>query len=828
MLSALSKRRVHAFSIWNSLRIKSRRLVVAFSHTNDVACRHLCAWIYGRWMVSVAKCRDMGRAFGRVKHTSDGLCERQIFGRWLGEVKRRIFLRTSSNKLRTRNEQKQSDRVCAIVFATLEDYIKQRKFRKLQSYDDTLLDCRLCVVNVMRRVLLKRVALKLLQQWARFTRHGPSSMLQIKKSVPEWVLVEVRLNFLTQHLPQSGHDLRASVQDECLISLRHALRLASADSDALNNVLQVLDMDSRKNTAVIKISRVESLGSPVSLANHIVHVLSQRRAMVLHQGVSYQIDSARICQSFFVKLHRWWLVRGRALMRAWRMHTVKLQRLRKEQAVAARKSCAQSTRRIFANWYHFVEHEATRRLVVLAALSSTLRKLLWQSLRCWHSFLTVSRLANQRCKKACALGRSSIQHKSFKGWYAYCNERRSKDYIARIVVNEWTSSQMRMLNQNFSGWMNFARKMISLQTSVLLMAQRGLIRQSAAVVRRALLTWRAHTAGTVRGRWRNFGIGQISHAVHANKLMIIHRFVLQSVRFSFMHWAIRSIECRPLERLVASHRLRHRKALLVTVFDVLCDNRTKICHHRSVIKVHDKRKRTRSTFHLMQNWKLTTTNSLQRTLFYNSELRLHKIARVAASWRAAIKHQIRLASVFLNSRRRFCAKMIRVWKVLLDRQDRMVASLAHKLQAQQNKIAIRWLERWNYIARHVHRLQILYENLAARDDHRRRQAVAHAWRGLVHRRRHFDYVLSHLRQRYRLARLRRHLVALHLAYRHPALVRRALLLVAGQMHGSRWRRLAANVMHSWFAHARSTRMLVAKATRVMAMVEVCRVHLQDD
>lgn len=104
------------------------------------------------------------------------------------------------------------------------------------------------------------------------------------------------------------------------------------------------------------------------------------------------------------------------------------------------------------------------------------------------------------------------------------------------------------------------------------MCQRVLVRLEAAINRRALIGWRAHTEASLRRRWQNLGVSemrwqnlgvsQMSSAVDCNRLTMIDRFVLSSLRFSFMRWGMRIKESRPFARLVESQRKRHAKQLV--------------------------------------------------------------------------------------------------------------------------------------------------------------------------------------------------------------------------------------------------------------------------
>jgi hypothetical protein len=204
------------------------------------------------------------------------------------------------------------------------------------------------------------------------------------------------------------------------------------------------------------------------------------------------------------------------------------------------------------------------------------------------------------------------------------------------------------------------------------MSERVLVRLDMHVMRRALVSWRAHTKGTLAGRWRNFGLAQISHAVHVNKVMIVDHFILQSMRFSFIRWALCTVQSRPLERLVVSQLKRHSRALLTFAFDVLSDHRASRYFSGRAILINDTRKKTRTLFCVLEHWKLATGYGRQTAMFFVRELRLRKVSKMIRGWSLIIKAQDRLAFFVVKNGRRLCSKMLRLWKELLSRQDRLV------------------------------------------------------------------------------------------------------------------------------------------------------------
>jgi len=659
---------IMAFNKWNSRYFTARSLAISYSRVRDAHAKILRAQTLLAW-AAVVKIQD---AFCVVMDKSDGIREREVFGRWLNQVRRSLFLHHSGTKLQSRFETRRKVRLCTNVLATLRETVNNRKFSELRTFDDTLVDYKHRVVRVMRMVCLKRFAGRLLRRWAELRE---KNKLFITKLEPEWVLVQVWLRISAEQLAQHALELRSGVQEECLLAIRqYDYRLnTSKGRDALDAAIQILDIDIQKKVAVVKVGRVKNWSaSPHIIANYMVRGLSIRQAAVVPERVTIHVDRAQVSQSFFVKLHRWWLIRGRRLLRAWSGLVGTRHRLRLQELVRTKKLRTRKARVTLCLWLNYAQHQSHRHAVLLGALTSTLRRLLLASFRCWYRTWKGACVAQHTCKRAVAKGRVAVQYPLFRAWYWFCDQRRGKDDVARIVIQEWTNAQTSVQRKHFNGWRQRARDRVSLARSIHVMSERVLVRLDMHVMRRALVSWRAHTKGTLAGRWRNFGLAQISHAVHVNKVMIVDHFILQSMRFSFIRWALCTVQSRPLERLVVSQLKRHSRALLTFAFDVLSDHRASRYFSGRAILINDTRKKTRTLFCVLEHWKLATGYGRQTAMFFVRELRLRKVSKMIRGWSLIIKAQDRLAFFVVKNGRRLCSKMLRLWKELLSRQDRLV------------------------------------------------------------------------------------------------------------------------------------------------------------
>jgi hypothetical protein len=780
-------------------------------------------------------------------------------------------LRNSGTKLQSRCEARRKVGLCANVLATLRETVNNRKLRELRTYDDTLVDYKYRVARIMRMVFLKRFASRRLRRWAELRK---KNKLFITKLEPEWVLVQVWLRMPADHLAKYALELRSGVQEECLLAIRqYDYRLNTPKGhDALDAAIQILDIDIQKKVAIVKVGRVQNwTASPRIIANYMVRGLSIRQAAVVPEGVTIHVDRAQVAQSFFVKLHRWWLIRGRRLLRAWSGLVGTRHRLRLQELVRTKKLRTRKARVTLGLWLNYAQHQSHRHAVLLGALTSTLRRLLLRSFRCWHRTWKAACVAQHTCKRAVAKGRAAAQYPFFRAWYWFCDQRRGKDDVKRIVIQEWTNAQTRVQREQFDGWRQRARDRVSLARSVHVMSERVLVRLDMHVMRRALVSWRAHTKGTLTGRWRNFGLAQISHAVHVNKVMIVDHFILQSMRFSFIRWALRTVQSRPLERLVVSQSKRHSRALLTLAFDVLSNHRASRYFGGRAILIHEMRKKTRTLFRVLEHWNLVTRYGRQTEAFFVRELRLRKISKMICGWSLIVKAQERLAFFVVKNGRRLCSKMLRLWKELLSRQDRLVnrtrthtqthaytheraharasartrmhtpallaalyrragilisfptpqvESQARRIHVHRHRITTRYLENWRCSAAHLYRLRSLFDAVAARDKRNRCNTFAHAWRRRVKLKKRLIFVLSLLQRRRTLKILRQVLQTMHVAHKHPPLLRRAVLLVVGQMNATRCRHLAFRIFGSWRVSTRVHKVWAINFARIQQSSQV--------
>jgi hypothetical protein len=651
---------IMAFNKWISRYFTARSLIISYSRIRDAHAKNLRAQTLLAW-AAVVKTQD---AFCVVMDKSDGICERKVFGRWLNQVRRSLFLRNSGTKLQSRCEARRKVGLCANVLATLRETVNNRKFSELRTYDDALVDYKYRVVRILRMVFLKRFASRLLRRWAELRK---KNKLFITKLEPEWVLVHVWLQIAADHLAKHALELRSGVQEECLLAIRqYDYRLNTPKGrDALDAAIQILDIDIQKKVAIVKVGRVQNWSaSPHIIANYMVRGLSIRQAAVVPEGVTMHVDRAQVAQSFFVKLHRWWLIRGRRLLRAWSGLVGTRHRLRLQELVRTKILRNRKARVTLGLWLNYAQHQSHRHAVLLGALTSTLRRLLLRSFRSWYRTWKAARVAQHTCKRAVEKGRAAVQYPFFRAWYWFCDQR--------MVIQEWTNAQTRVQREQFDGWRQRARDRVLLARSVHVMSERVLVRLDMHVMRRALVSWRAHTKGTLTGRWRNFGLAQVSHAVHVNKVMIVDHFILQSMRFSFIRWALRTVQSRPLERLVVSQSKRHSRALLTLAFDVLSKHRASRYFGGRAILNHDMRKNSRTLFRVLEHWKLVTRYGRQTAAFFVGELRLRKISKMICGWSLIIKAQERLAFFVVKNGRRLCSKVLWLWKELLSRQDRLV------------------------------------------------------------------------------------------------------------------------------------------------------------
>ena len=772
------------------------------------------------WAADFGTNRAIYKAYGAVKNTFQGICERKAFGSWLLETKRRIYVRNTGERLKSRKQLNSIARMRADGLSAFEESITRRKFHKLHSFDDVIDNYQYRVANVIRNICVKRAVVKQLKGWIDYWRHGPSSQLYVPKLEPGCTFTEIRLTFPAQLSFQETLQIRTVLRDECLLALRHAHRLSNTSYDALDEAIQILDLDVAKQTAIVKIRRVDRLGSPVSLANQMVRALCQRTATITYEGVWCRVDGAHVRQSQLIKLPRWWCIRGRNLLRQWSTLVVTIRSARHQQAVCNRKSMARRSRRSLALWALQAQQTVLKRKRLLTALMRSLHRFLLRYFPRFYHQCQACRVATQRYKKANTLGAAILLRSALSVWVCFCTNRRGQEGNARAIVKEWSSAQMRGQCQMLEGWRQYARRRAVLRMAVDQMSDRVLVRLDTTTNRRALFAWRAHTQGTLRGRRKNLGMAHILHAVHVNKMMIVDRFVLQSVRFLFIRWAMCRIEARPFARLLASQRKRQRTRLHNLAFDLWRDRLALHCFHDRAILTHDLHKQSRRLFSTIRHWGLTTKYAMKVATFFIVEFYLWRLGRLVAYWRHHVRCQSRLRVFIVRYHRRLSARILQAWKALLTCQDRVGSILAARLHAHINTLAKRVLQRWHLEALYMYRMRILTINFINRVRRQRCIAVARAWRNSVQRTYHVHAVFLHMRTRHRLSTLRCILEQLRTLRRYPPIVRRSIAVVVGHMDASRHRILAASVLRSWRVRCRCARKLVTAGGRLVTLLQV--------
>jgi len=410
------------------------------------------------WAADFGTNRAIYKAYGAVKNTFQGICERKAFGSWLLETKHRIYVRNTGERLKSRNQLKSIARMRADGLSAFEESVTRRKesvtrrkFHKLHSFNDVFDNYQYRVANVIRKICVEREVVKQLKGWIDYWRHGPSSQLYVTKLEPGWAFTEIRMTFPAQLSFQETLQICTVLHDECLLALRHAHRLSNTGYNALDEAIQILDLDVAKQTAIVKIRRVDRLGSPVSLANQMVRALCQRTATITYEGVWCRVDRAHVRQSLVIKLPRWWCIRGCNLLRQWCTLVVTIRRARHQQAVCNRKSMASRSRRSLALWALHAQ-QTVKRKRLLTALMRSLHRFLLRYFRCFYRQCQACRVATQRYKKANTLGAAILLRSALSVWVCFCTDRRRQQGNARAIVKEWSSAQMRGQCQMLEGW----------------------------------------------------------------------------------------------------------------------------------------------------------------------------------------------------------------------------------------------------------------------------------------------------------------------------------------------------------------------------------------
>ena len=604
----LARRIVWQWTIFAGRSVWARRVL------KGAAVRSLfkiCIRMFRSWVNALDASNRLQQKHFFVKESlQDTRRKRRSFGRWHFRSWRQLCLRKTGARLKAGHGRRRTLKLFALGLEAFEEAVRQEKYRKLHCAADRLLDYKNRVARVMKQLSLKRMATQQLRAWRVQTLESIRH-LYITKIEPDWVLVEIDLSFPSQYLHQDTLHLRTLVRAECMAALHHAYSLAAlstAEERALEQGLQVLNVNVERRVAVVNVRPIEMvgvpLGSPLSIANNIVRVLSERQALLTDENLraSCQVYRAEVVKAFFLKLHRWWFIHGRKLLRVWFVLVGILQRARKRDAVRAHRLLLRTARRALATWLDRARVINGRRHCSLTHIESKL-------LRDLRKFFT------EWC------------------WYHF-----------------WTVR----------------------------MCERGLARLETGTKTRALLAWRAHTEGTLRGRWQNLGTSQISHAVHANKLMIVDRFMMQDLRFSFIRWGMRVAESRPLLRLVACQRRRHFITLQRIAFDILAERRLRLNVSLSVRRIHASRTNARSMFVAVQQWGIAAHYSSRTATYFVFKMRACRIS-----------------------------KMLAKWKALLARQDYLIRAFAHRVEAMHRLLCFDVLCNWRHSLAVRHRGQVL-------------------------------------------------------------------------------------------------------------------------
>jgi hypothetical protein len=145
---------------------------------------------------------------------------------------------------------------------------------------------------------------------------------------------------------------------------------------------------------------------------------------------------------------------------------------------------------------------------------------------------------------------------------------------------------------------------------------------------------------------------------------------------------------------------------------------------------------------------------------------------------------------------------------------------ARRIHVHRHRITTQYLEKWRCGAAYLYRLRSLFHAVAARDKRNSCNAFAHAWRRRVKLKKRFTYVLSLLQRRRTLKILHRVLRTMRKAHTHPPLLRRAVLLVVGQMNATRCRHLAFRIFGSWRVNTRVHKVWAINFARIQQSNQV--------
>jgi hypothetical protein len=158
--------------------------------------------------------------------------------------------------------------------------------------------------------------------------------------------------------------------------------------------------------------------------------------------------------------------------------------------------------------------------------------------------------------------------------------------------------------------------------------------------------------------------------------------------------------------------------------------------------------------------------------------------------------------------------------ILISFPTPQVERQARRIHVHRHRVTNRYLEKWRCSAAHLYRLRSLFDAVAAREKRNRCNAFVHAWRRRVKLKNRLIYVLSLLQRRRTLKILRQVLRTIHFSHKHPPLLRRAVLLVVGQMNATRCRHLAFRIFGSWRVSTRVHKVWAINFARIQQCSQV--------
>ena len=374
-----------------------------------------------------------------------------------------------------------------------------------------------------------------------------------------------------------------------------------------------------------------------------------------------------------------------------------------EKAVRTRKACEMRAEQVtlVAGIEAFKDHaaQAFRRIGLKRCAAKLCQR--WVRFQARHRHIRCYIMSStvRRCLSIC-----------FRAWYWYCLQQNGKCHVSRIVVNGYISTQIRAQHAAFDGWLHKTKRTKSAE----MMRARVIVRLVENIERRALLTWRAHTRGTL------------------------------------------AVETRPLELLIAMQRKRHCRMILALALGVLRDRKARRARCHMIYAAHHSRAIARLRCFSLHRWRLWSSFSARVMSFFIFELGMRRIARVTTGWVGVVQARQRLAFVAVKNRRRFLAMVLKKWRALLLRQDRVLDSFHHRFHHQQMKAAARVLSHWSFEAARRQRKQARLLRFLHAYRRGLYLAVARAWWGHVLRCRHYAGLLLDVQRRRRHKTLRRY------------------------------------------------------------------------